>query len=179
MSCFFSYNHHKSQANKLMVNYLTYFFLWVTLSGCWYILSERPKSLVNFVLQHRSDSHRISAVFIQMKGWMVCVNLACWFVKDMIFLRMMPLTYFLNVLVGQPNFTSSNSNLARWANYLCMKCSFLPDVSLLRAWARKHFTTGTLCDIRWLCCISFIFDGFCCGGVFQFSHCTVHPTVST
>lgn len=110
MSCFFSYNHHKSQANKIMVNYLTYFFLWVTLSGCWYILSERPKSLVNFVLQHRSDSHRFSAVFIQMKDWMVFVNLVCWFVKDMIFLRMMPLTYFLNVLVGQLNFTSSNSS---------------------------------------------------------------------
>lgn len=31
---FFSYDHHKTQANKMMVHYLTYFFfLWVTLSS--------------------------------------------------------------------------------------------------------------------------------------------------
>lgn len=179
MSCFFLMTIIKPKQTKWWyIIWHTFFFMSYSV-WCLYILSKRPKSLVNFVLQHGSDPHHISAVFIQMKDWMVCVNLVCWFVKDMIFLRMMPLAYFLNVRVGQLNFTSSNSNLARWANYLSMKCSFLSDVSLCVCEHASTLPSGLCVTYHGFVALVLFLIAFAAVGFLNFPHCTVHPTVST
>lgn len=151
MSCFFLMTIIKPKQTKMMVHYLTYLFLWVTLSG------------VAGTFWAKDPNH-----------WWIC-----WFVKDMIFLRTMPLTYFLNVRVGQLDFTSSNSNLARWANYLRMKCSFLSDVSLC---VREHagtFPSGLCATYDGFVALVLFLIAFAAVFFFQFSHCTAHPTVST